>query len=32
MDDKWLYGSEPENIVASILEGRPNGMPRSAAA
>ena len=27
MDDKWLYGSEPENIVASILEGRPNGMP-----
>jgi cytochrome c oxidase cbb3-type subunit III len=27
MDDKWLYGSEAENIVASILEGRPNGMP-----
>jgi len=27
MDDKWLYGSEPENIVATILEGRPNGMP-----
>jgi len=27
MDDKWLYGSEAENVVASILEGRPNGMP-----
>ena len=27
MDDKWVYGSESENIVASILEGRPNGMP-----
>jgi cytochrome c oxidase cbb3-type subunit 3 len=27
MDDKWIYGSEAENIVASILEGRPNGMP-----
>jgi len=27
MDDKWIYGSEPQNIVATILEGRPNGMP-----
>jgi len=27
MDDKWLYGSEPQNIYATILEGRPNGMP-----
>ena len=27
MDDEWIYGSEPENIVATILEGRPNGMP-----
>ena len=27
MDDKWIYGSEPGNIVATILEGRPNGMP-----
>ena len=26
-DDKWIYGSEPENIVESIVEGRPNGMP-----
>jgi cytochrome c oxidase cbb3-type subunit III len=27
MDDDWIYGSEPQNILASILEGRPNGMP-----
>jgi cytochrome c oxidase cbb3-type subunit III len=27
MDDKWIYGSEPQNIHATILEGRPNGMP-----
>ena len=27
MDDKWIYGSQPENIVATILQGRPNGMP-----
>jgi len=27
MDDKWVYGSDAQNIVASILEGRPNGMP-----
>lgn len=27
MDDKWLYGASPRNIFASILEGRPNGMP-----
>ncbi|HWQ36666.1 MAG TPA: cytochrome c [Blastocatellia bacterium] len=27
MDDKWIYGSEPENIFATIIEGRPNGMP-----
>jgi cytochrome c oxidase cbb3-type subunit 3 len=27
MDDQWIYGSEPENIFASIVEGRPNGMP-----
>lgn len=27
MDDKWLYGAEPRNIFASIVEGRPNGMP-----
>jgi cytochrome c oxidase cbb3-type subunit 3 len=27
MDDKWMYGSEPAQIVATILQGRPNGMP-----
>lgn len=27
MDDDWIYGSEPQNILASVLEGRPNGMP-----
>ena len=27
MDDQWIYGSDPENIVATIMEGRPNGMP-----
>jgi cytochrome c oxidase cbb3-type subunit 3 len=27
MDKKWLYGAEPRNIFATIIEGRPNGMP-----
>jgi cytochrome c oxidase cbb3-type subunit 3 len=27
MDDSWIYGSEPGNIYATIVEGRPNGMP-----
>ena len=27
MDDRWIYGSAPENIYASIVQGRPNGMP-----
>jgi cytochrome c oxidase cbb3-type subunit 3 len=27
MDDAWIYGSEPANIFATIVEGRPNGMP-----
>jgi cytochrome c oxidase cbb3-type subunit 3 len=27
MDNKWTYGGEIENIVQSIREGRPNGMP-----
>lgn len=27
MDEKWIYGSEPEQIFATIVEGRPNGMP-----
>jgi cytochrome c oxidase cbb3-type subunit III len=27
MDGKWIYGHEPENIYATIMDGRPNGMP-----
>jgi cytochrome c oxidase cbb3-type subunit 3 len=27
MDDLWLYGSSPEAIYSTIVEGRPNGMP-----
>jgi cytochrome c oxidase cbb3-type subunit 3 len=27
MDDRWIYGAAPENIRATLLEGRPNGMP-----
>ena len=27
MDDKWIYGYEPEQVFATIVEGRPNGMP-----
>lgn len=27
MDDTWIYGSRMDNIVATIREGRPNGMP-----
>ena len=27
MDDEWTYGSLPQQIFASIAEGRPNGMP-----
>jgi cytochrome c oxidase cbb3-type subunit 3 len=27
MDDKWRYGGRLDQIHASIIEGRPNGMP-----
>jgi cytochrome c oxidase cbb3-type subunit III len=27
MDDKWIYGSSPDQIHATIVQGRPNGMP-----
>jgi cytochrome c oxidase cbb3-type subunit 3 len=27
MDDRWIYGSAPENIYTTIVQGRPNGMP-----
>jgi cytochrome c oxidase cbb3-type subunit 3 len=26
-DDQWLYGGSLENIVATLYEGRPRGMP-----
>jgi cytochrome c oxidase cbb3-type subunit III len=26
-DGEWIYGSDPENIYRTIVEGRPNGMP-----
>src|SRR5947209_11046199 len=27
MDDKWIYGSEPQQVFATIVQGRPKGMP-----
>src|SRR5438309_11687825 len=27
MDDKWVYGSAPQQIFATVIQGRPNGMP-----
>jgi cytochrome c oxidase cbb3-type subunit 3 len=27
MDDQWRYGGRMEQIVATIIQGRPNGMP-----
>ena len=27
MDEKWIYGSEPQRIYSTISQGRPNGMP-----
>lgn len=27
MDEKWIYGSSPDSIFATISHGRPNGMP-----
>lgn len=27
MDSTWIYGSDAANIYATIMEGRPNGMP-----
>jgi len=27
MDDVWIYGSDTANVFASIVQGRPNGMP-----
>jgi cytochrome c oxidase cbb3-type subunit III len=27
MDNYWIYGSDPQNIFNTIMQGRPNGMP-----
>jgi cytochrome c oxidase cbb3-type subunit III len=27
MDAQWVYGSAPEQIFSTIVQGRPNGMP-----
>jgi cytochrome c oxidase cbb3-type subunit 3 len=27
IDDTWLYGHEPDQVFATIAQGRPNGMP-----
>jgi cytochrome c oxidase cbb3-type subunit III len=27
MDEDWIYGSAPEQIYTTIVQGRPNGMP-----
>ena len=27
IDDKWIYGAGPDQIYATISQGRPNGMP-----
>ena len=27
MDEKWIYGAQPDQIYSSIAQGRPDGMP-----
>ena len=27
MDESWIYGKDPNAIFATIMDGRPNGMP-----
>jgi mono/diheme cytochrome c family protein len=27
MDDQWIYGSRPDQVFNTIVEGRPDGMP-----
>ena len=27
MDDTWIYGAQPDQIYATISQGRPDGMP-----
>jgi cytochrome c oxidase cbb3-type subunit 3 len=27
IDDQWIYGSQPDQVFSTIVQGRPNGMP-----
>lgn len=27
MDERWIYGGQPQQVFSTIVEGRPNGMP-----
>jgi cytochrome c oxidase cbb3-type subunit 3 len=27
MDDEWIYGSDPDQVYSTIVQGRPDGMP-----
>jgi cytochrome c oxidase cbb3-type subunit 3 len=27
IDDQWIYGSQPQQVFSTIVQGRPNGMP-----
>ena len=27
MDEKWIYGHDPDQVFMTIMQGRPNGMP-----
>jgi cytochrome c oxidase cbb3-type subunit 3 len=27
MDDQWIYGSSPDQLFSTIVQGRPDGMP-----
>ena len=27
MDETWIYGSDPDQVFSTIVQGRPNGMP-----
>src|SRR5215218_2289731 len=27
MDDRWIYGSDPGQVFATGIQGRPNGIP-----
>ncbi|HET8744846.1 MAG TPA: cytochrome c [Ramlibacter sp.] len=27
MDSQWIYGSDPQSLFNTVMQGRPNGMP-----